>query len=151
MNKFIIGAIAAGILSVALVAFAVFQNDSPDGRELPDPVAVLDSGETLREFVRRDVESTQPNLPLRVDEFTTWETIEAEGTHIRYGYRIIVEVPEEELEILRDALSQDLPGQICAAAEMAEFLALGGTASFVYVDATDREIASVLLDGTDCD
>ncbi len=154
MKKIAIAGISVVILAGSLAVFAVFQTNpnagDPNGDDVSSPVAVLDSGETLLEFVQRDVTATRPNLPLRVDEFTTWETIEAVGTHIRYGYRLGVEVPEAELEALREALTQDLPRQICAAAEMAQFLSLGGTSSFIYVDATDREVATIQLSGADC-
>jgi hypothetical protein len=104
----------------------------------------------LEDFVRRDVASYQGNLPMRLDEATIWETVVADGTHIRFGYRLDEAVPEQERDSRRAALSALIPEQICAAGEMTRFFELGGIGSFVYRDAEDTLIAEVEMDGSEC-
>jgi len=88
-------------------------------------------------------------LPMTIDEYTTWTDITAEPEAIRYHYQIIAD--SQMLGLTDELLSLSLIEQGCTTPETRTLLETGINMNYTYTFNQPDDVLSTSVSITDCD
>ncbi len=94
-------------------------------------------------------QTVRKNLPMKVDEYTTWLSATSAGRTLIYTYRMEISKNEIPASWYRDQRSL-LKNNVCSEPTMRKLLFLGAKYSYLYMDIGGRHLTTVDVDKTDC-
>jgi hypothetical protein len=104
--------------------------------------------ETVDDALALLVPEIRKNLPMKVDEITTWLAIQAAGPAVLYTYRI--DLPKQEVEALADNLKNVTTQNACKNKTWRMFLDAGARQRHLYVDQSGLHAAQFDIDRNSC-
>lgn len=94
-------------------------------------------------------QSIRRNLPMKVDELTTWLAAVSAGRNLTYTYRMDIQKRELPSNWYREQKSL-LRSNVCHEPTMRKLINLGANYSYVYMDIGGKHILSVNIEKSDC-
>lgn len=146
-NKIIVALSVIGAILIYVVAGGV-------GRFLGGSVA--DNYESSRqntaiaEAQAQVAAEMRKQLPLKVDEFTTLQTVLSVGPTIIYSYVIDIQYDEIEREAFSDDIFKQLKFNVCQETNMLSVMSAGGIYTYTYASADGKSLGSYTLNKRVC-
>ena len=120
--------------SLTLFVFGVHQT------ALADPLA---------DEMFASAKETRKQLPMKVDEMTTWLTVGTAGRMMVYSYRL-----EAEGKMISPSFAEKqeatLKYNLCASSIMSKMMKRGALYTYIYKDIRDRLITEITVSNSDC-
>jgi hypothetical protein len=109
-----------------------------DANFLTTPSLVRELDEAARE--------ASTKLPVRLDELTVLARIVADGTVLRYRYKVSLNAEEIDRPVFERNMRSRLRQQSCSDPSMTRYIGEGASLVFNYSDARGRDLGSVVVD-----
>jgi hypothetical protein len=136
------------ILLVATVCVSVMNaNASRAEGDYWDPEARAKI-KTVDDALALLVPEIRKNLPIKVDEITTWLAIQALGPAVPYTYRI--DLPTQDIEAIADNLKNVTTQNACNNKTWRMFLDAGARQRHLYVDESGLHAVQFDIDSNSC-
>ena len=99
-----------------------------------------------------NIDTLKRELPSVIDEVTTLEKIDFDGTTVTFGYRLkISDYNDSERKELETAMRDERTGLACAEAEVMQGINKGFDYQYSYYDLDDSKVASFEVTKDICD
>lgn len=107
---------------------------------------------SVADILADGVAELRPQLPIQVDEVTTWTDVTAEGETLTVHYTLLGPGADYDPAGLEDAIRPGVVAQVCAGADptMAEGLRRGATYRYEYRGEDGVEVGAFEVRQADC-
>ena len=155
MTKFAKYLLYAGMGLAALVVFALSgQIGKFVGRTVGETTvenyqegkqeAFLEKGQAMA------AEEIRKQLPMRIDEITTLQSVLSAGKALIYNYRMSLKKSDLDTNEFIAKMTENLAHNVCQQKQMRNILNLGGNYKYVYMGADGLLIGDITITLADC-
>lgn len=109
----------------------------------------MSGGGSIEDRIAATVEELQAELPMQVDEVTSWDAVSAEGAVLIYTYSLSLPTDQLDGGVL-EAQKPAIAAQACATEDMRGALDEGATFRYVYNAEDGTEVGRVEISSSDC-
>jgi len=105
----------------------------------------------LTEAQSRAATELRKQLPQKIDEVTTLNSIFSTGTTLQYGYSISYNLSELNVEQFKQTMTKALQHNVCGIDSMVKTMKIGGKYSYLYMDKEGQLITKIDIDSSSCE
>lgn len=95
-------------------------------------------------------QAIRPQLPMRIDEVTTWQSVVATGELLIYNYLLDYSEQEIDKTIFLDGMKKNLLQNACSEDGMANTIRIGARYMYTYMDLNGKLLGRIEINSDEC-